>query len=94
MKFHGPFPRHDRTKYIRLNTHNCQACWTCVEACPQHVLGKVDVLGHRHAHVDHADACKGCKTCVRACPHDALQYTYQPVPVEDRKPSLSRRQGG
>ncbi len=91
MKLHAPFPRHTRTRYIRLSPHDCQACWTCVAACPQHVLGKVEIGSHRHAHVDHADACKGCKTCVRACPHHAIEYTYQPVPVEDRKPPIPRR---
>ncbi len=91
MKFRRSSSGHGQPKYIRLNTHNCQACWTCIEACPQRVLGKVDFLGHRHAKIVRADACNGCKKCVRACLHNAIEYTYHPVPVEDRKPSISRR---
>ncbi|MCX6000244.1 MAG: ferredoxin family protein [Chloroflexi bacterium] len=65
-----------RTKYIELNTRRCQACWKCIEACPNHVLGRVVVFKHRHARVDRAEACKGCKACVRSCPNEAIRYTY------------------
>ncbi len=77
MAIHLPFPRpsHTRTKYIELDTHRCQACWKCVEACPRHVLGKVILLKHRHAHVDHGETCLGCKRCVRCCPNQAIHYT-------------------
>jgi ferredoxin len=73
-----PSPSHVRTKYIELDRSKCQACWECVETCPNHVLGKVIVFNHRHARVDHAEACKGCKKCVRSCPNDAIRYTYVP----------------
>ncbi len=84
MKFHLPLPRHIRTRYIELNTRDCQACWKCVETCPNHVLGKAILLRHRHAHVDDAAACKGCKKCVRACPNEAIRYR-DVVPVLEVK---------
>lgn len=70
--------RHTNTKYIELDRSKCQACWKCVEACPNGVLGKLIVFIHRHARVDHAEACKGCKKCVDSCPNDAIYYTYMP----------------
>jgi 2-oxoglutarate ferredoxin oxidoreductase subunit delta len=60
MKTH----RHRETSYIRLNTHQCKACWDCVTACPQNVLGKVDLPFHKHARVDQAEKCKGCLCCI------------------------------
>jgi ferredoxin len=70
---------HLKTKYSELDSSRCQACWKCVESCPNHVLGKVVFLRHRHARIDHAEACKGCKKCVRSCPYDAIRYTYIPL---------------
>lgn len=62
------------TKYIELNTHLCQACWKCVEICSDQVLGKVEVLWHRHARIINADACRGCKKCVQVCENGAIVY--------------------
>jgi Na+-translocating ferredoxin:NAD+ oxidoreductase RNF subunit RnfB len=75
---HTRLRSHTNTKYIELNRGKCQACWKCVELCPNGVLGKVIFFGHRHAHVTHADACKGCKKCVNGCPNHAIRYTYMP----------------
>lgn len=72
MRLHFPFRRHTHTAHIRLNTAACKACWACVAACPRKVLGKVDVLGHRHARIDRAEQCAGCLRCVKACPHGAI----------------------
>lgn len=60
------------TKYIALNTHLCQACWACVEACPNDVLGKIDFFFHKHAKIVHAQECKGCLKCVKACQNQAI----------------------
>jgi Fe-S-cluster-containing hydrogenase component 2 len=65
---------HISTEYIELITHHCQACWKCIEICPNHVLGKVSFFSHKHARVDNAAACKGCKKCVRVCPNEAILY--------------------
>jgi len=75
MGFHNPFARHVKTKFVRLNTNLCKACWNCVEACPNNVIGKIDLPIHRHAHISHAEKCKGCKKCVGACSHEAIIYT-------------------
>jgi 2-oxoglutarate ferredoxin oxidoreductase subunit delta len=69
---------HTNTKYIELNRRRCQACWKCVESCPNGVLGKIIFFNHRHARVDHAEACKGCRKCVDGCPNGAIRYTNVP----------------
>ena len=74
MRFHFPIPRHDRTRFIRLNTDLCKACWACVEICPNGVIGKVDLPVHKHAHIDHAEKCRGCNKCVKACANKAILY--------------------
>ncbi len=74
MKTHRHRSNHISTEYIKLIRHNCQACWKCLEACPNHVLGKVVFFSHKHAHVDNAAACKGCRKCERACPNGAILY--------------------
>jgi 2-oxoglutarate ferredoxin oxidoreductase subunit delta len=78
MRFHSG---HSQTKYIRVDTHLCEACWTCVETCPNGVLGKIDFKFHRHVHIDDAESCTGCLKCVRACPHDAISRIPKPAQV-------------
>lgn len=84
---------HTNTKYIELNRSRCQACWKCVESCPNGVLGKIIFFNHRHARVDHAEACKGCRKCVDGCPNGAIRYTYVPPdhqPRDDGAVTLSQ----
>jgi ferredoxin len=64
--------RRRATDFIRLDTRVCNACWACVEACPNEVLGRLTVLFHKHARVVAADACNGCLRCVKACEAGAL----------------------
>ena len=78
MKLHFPLPRHVKTRYIRLNTGMCQACWTCIDACPNQVIGKASLIVHKHAHIDQASECKGCKKCVKACPNGAISAVKEP----------------
>ena len=73
MTIHPLFPSHNETQYIHLDTARCQACWACVQVCPQHVFGKVDLRFHRHARIDRANACRGCLRCLKACPNQAIQ---------------------
>jgi NAD-dependent dihydropyrimidine dehydrogenase PreA subunit len=84
-RLHKGVNSHSRTKFIELNRRRCQACWKCVETCPNHVLGKTILFKHRHAHIDHAEACKGCKKCVLVCPNQAILYTYIPPTLASRK---------
>lgn len=52
--------------------HACRACWECVDACPENVIGKVSSLWHRHAVIKRAEACIGCKKCIKACRHGVI----------------------
>ena len=67
----GRRPR-SATAYILLDRSRCEACWRCVEACPRSVIGKIDLLGHRHAKIRAAAECQGCGRCVNACEAGAL----------------------
>jgi len=59
--------RRNRTKYIFLDTSICNACWECVNKCPNKVLGKIDFLGHRHAKINDPNECTGCLACIKVC---------------------------
>ncbi len=69
---HNRRRRHTFTRFILFDPHYCQACWTCVETCPNHVIGKVNLFFHKHAHIDHPEACQGCLRCIKACPNQAI----------------------
>jgi ferredoxin len=78
----GPFHHHhSTTAFVRLNTLICAACWKCVDVCHKNALGKVDILGHRHARIKRADACAGCLKCVKACSSGALSAISHPKEV-------------
>jgi NAD-dependent dihydropyrimidine dehydrogenase PreA subunit len=64
--------RRSATAFVVLDRSRCEACWECLEVCPQAVLGKVDFLGHRHAKVKTAEDCMGCGRCVKVCGAGAL----------------------
>lgn len=70
---HMPFPRHNQTAFIQINTSRCAACGKCVTGCPQGVLGIIRFLSHRHVHVDRTSHCKGCRKCVKVCVRGAIQ---------------------
>ncbi len=56
-----------QTKFIELNTQKCQACWKCLSNCKNNVIGKIDILVHKHALIKNPDDCTGCLRCVRIC---------------------------
>ncbi len=64
--------KHDTTAHVLLDTNRCIDCGKCIEACPKGVLGQVNFLIHKHAHVDQADICIGCLNCVKACQQKAI----------------------
>ncbi|MEZ5125304.1 MAG: 4Fe-4S binding protein [Thermoleophilia bacterium] len=59
-------------RFVVLDRSRCEACWSCVEACPEAVLGKVEFFRHRHAVVEAGERCRGCYRCVKACKAGAL----------------------
>ncbi|MFV0290209.1 MAG: DUF362 domain-containing protein [Mangrovibacterium sp.] len=60
------------TPYVSVDTHQCKACWKCVEACPKQVIGKIVVLWHKHIKMRNQDNCIGCGKCVKACQYGAI----------------------
>lgn len=60
------------TSFVRFDRSLCEACWECVAACPESVVGKVDLPFHRHARFLDAERCLGCRRCVKVCPTGAL----------------------
>ncbi len=73
----GPFGGRYSTKFISIQTDKCLACWKCVEACPSEVIGKIDIIIHKHAVVDNRDECTGCRKCVKACECNAISPLKQ-----------------
>lgn len=61
-----------RSKYIQLDTRKCKACWKCVEACPNNVIGTVNLPWHKHALIINSDNCSGCTKCIKACEFMAI----------------------
>ena len=64
-----------RTSHVQLDTGKCKACWKCIEDCPNHVIGKVDLPWHKHALIINPDNCKGCLKCMKTCPQNAFSQT-------------------
>jgi 2-oxoglutarate ferredoxin oxidoreductase subunit delta len=60
------------TPFVLLDRSRCEACWSCVDACPKEVLGKLEFLWHKHAVVAHAERCTGCRACLGVCVPGAL----------------------
>jgi 2-oxoglutarate ferredoxin oxidoreductase subunit delta len=63
---------HLKTAFIQLDTGKCKACWKCREACPNHVIGVVDLPWHKHSIFINGSNCTGCLKCVRVCEPNAL----------------------
>jgi ferredoxin len=61
------------TKHISFDANKCEACWKCIPACSNNVIGKVDLFFHKHARIVNRDECSGCLKCVRACPCAAFE---------------------
>ena len=60
------------TPFVTLDRSRCEACWKCIAACPESVLGKIDVWLHRHTVVRNGDCCLGCLQCIKVCTTGAL----------------------
>jgi len=64
--------KHTASAYITINTKLCKACWNCISACPEGILGKVDFIFHKHIHLDDPESCIGCLACEKICPEGAI----------------------
>ncbi|MDR3226164.1 MAG: 4Fe-4S binding protein [Prevotellaceae bacterium] len=60
------------TKHVWIDPRKCVACWKCVDACPEHVIGKVGFLWHKHIIIKNPERCIGCKKCIKTCPHEVF----------------------
>lgn len=69
------------TKYICLDSGKCKACWMCLDACPNDVLGKINILIHKHVKIVNRDHCTGCLKCIKACGYGAIS------PIAAEKPA-------
>ena len=72
MKRRSDNNEHSQTVFIWLDTKKCIACWMCQDKCPKHVIGKVNLPWHKHAHIVKASNCTGCNKCVNVCQSNAL----------------------
>ena len=61
-----------KTNNILLDTRKCEACWKCMEVCPNNVIGRVNLPWHKHALIRNIDKCTGCSKCVKACKFNAI----------------------
>jgi ferredoxin len=74
---------HARSSFVKLDTHQCRACWKCLEICPNQVPGKIDLPWHKHALIVNADRCIGCLKCLKVCPYGA--YSQIDKTIQDKK---------
>jgi ferredoxin len=56
-----------QTKFIELHTEKCTACWKCIANCKNNVIGKIDIIVHKHALIKNLENCTGCLKCVKTC---------------------------
>jgi 2-oxoglutarate ferredoxin oxidoreductase subunit delta len=63
---------HTKTSFIALDTKKCEACWNCISACTNDVIGKIDLPWHKHIRFTNSSACTGCLKCVKACKSGAI----------------------
>ena len=64
---------HLTTKFIQLNSNNCQACWECLSICPNEVIGKIDIFFHKHAKISEPDKCICCMKSEKVCEYQAIR---------------------
>ena len=72
-------PRRVESPYVALDRSRCAGCWECIAVCPESVIGKIEIVLHRHvivrarhAIVRSGDRCSGCRRCIKVCVAGAL----------------------
>jgi len=60
------------TAFVLLDTKKCEACWECLNVCTNSVIGRINLLWHKHVRFNNESACTGCIKCVKICKTSAL----------------------
>lgn len=60
------------TAFVLLDTKKCEACWRCLDVCPNNALGRINLPWHKHIRFVNISACIGCMECVMSCRTGAL----------------------
>ncbi len=88
---HGPFHgthqgqrTAEATDFIQLDAHHCRACWKCIEACREGVIGKISFLVHKHAVISNPEKCRGCLRCTKVCENQAITALTRPANTSKR----------
>ena len=63
---------HTNTAFVVLDTRNCEACWKCLDVCTNDVIGRINLLWHKHVRFINGSACTGCMKCVKICATGAI----------------------
>ncbi len=61
------------TKYIRVDTSKCKACWECIGECKYGSLGCLNLWFHKHVVISDPEKCRGCKRCIAVCPNGVFE---------------------
>lgn len=64
--------RRTSTASIKIDSLKCKACWKCIEACPNMVIGRINLPWHKHARIIGGEDCTACLKCVKACEFTAI----------------------
>lgn len=57
-----------RRDYDVVIDENCSKCGTCIDVCPEGVIGREE----KGVRIDQ-EYCKGCKVCIQECPKGAIK---------------------
>ncbi|WP_442786021.1 4Fe-4S dicluster domain-containing protein [Marinifilum sp. D737] len=66
--------RQPLSENIQIDSKKCKACWMCIEVCPNNVLGKINILWHKHAKIVNQANCIGCLKCLKVCGFNAVLH--------------------
>lgn len=58
--------------FVMLDTKKCEACWKCIDVCPNNVIGRINLPWHKHIRFANGSKCIGCMKCVKICMTGAI----------------------
>jgi 2-oxoglutarate ferredoxin oxidoreductase subunit delta len=74
----------ETTDFIQLDIRRCRACWKCIKVCKEGVIGKIDILVHKHAVVRNPERCRGCLRCANVCENQTITELERPANTSKR----------